>query len=316
MSSYITARIIGMLPTLLLLVLFVVVLVRILPGDAVDVMLQENAQSAGAARAEIEARLGLDKSLPEAYVSYVTNLFRGDLSNSIWSQAPVTELIAQRLPVTLKLGVVAIVLSTVVGLLIGIVSAVRQNTPADYLLRSFAILNLSVPNFAVATLVIVLPTIWWGWSPSVIYIRPSDGFIAHYNQFLIPAVILGLSGSATIMRLTRTSMLEVTRQDYIRTARSKGLNERVVIFRHALKNALIPVVSLLGLQVSAIVSGTVIIETVFGLPGIGRLLISSIAIRDYPVIQGITVLTGAAVMVTNLLVDISYVWLDPRIRGR
>ena len=312
MSRYLAARILALVPAMFLLVVFVVVLVRLLPGNAIDIMLQEQVKGTGTQRAEIEKRMGLDRSIPEEIVHYSFGAIRGDLGESLWSQQPVTTLIVSRLPVTLKLGVLALGLAIVTGIAIGVLSAVRQNGPLDFLLRSISILGLSIPNFALATLVIVMPLIWWGWSPSVIYTTQGDNFIGHYTQFVIPGVILGLSSSATLMRITRTSMLEVTRQDYIRTARAKGLAELRIIVRHALRNALIPVVSLLGLQIAALVGGTVIIETVFGLPGIGRLLVTSLGIRDYPVIQGITVMTGVSVMLTNLIVDLSYNWIDPR----
>jgi len=315
MSRYLAARIAALVPALFLLVVFVVVLVRLLPGNAIDIMLQEQVRGTGTEREEIERRMGLDRSIPEEIVHYSVRALRGDLGSSLWSQKPVTSLILGRLPVTLKLGVLALALAVVTGIAIGVLSAVRQSGPLDYLLRSISIIGLSVPNFAVATLVIVLPVIWWGWSPSVIYTPQADDFVAHYTQFVVPGVILGLSSSATLMRITRTSMLEVTRQDYIRTARAKGLAESRIVVRHALRNALIPVVSLLGLQVGALVGGTVIIETVFALPGIGRLLVSSLGVRDYPVVQGITLLTGVSVMVTNLVVDLSYTWIDPRAKA-
>ena len=313
MSQYVIARLMAFIPSLFTLIVFVVVLVRLLPGDAIDIMLEENPRGADTSRDEIKARLGIDRSIPEEIVHYTLGIVQGDLGDSVWSREPVTSLIRRRIPVTLKLGVLALSIAASTGILIGIISAVRQDSAVDYVLRSASIVGLSIPNFALATMAIVLPVLWFGWSPSIIYKPPSDGF-AHYQQFLFPAMILGLSSSATLMRITRTSMLEVIRQDYIRTARAKGLAERRVIFQHALRNAMIPVVSLLGLQVAGLVGGTVIIESVFSLPGMGRMLISSIADRDYPIVQGVTFVTGLAVMLTNLTVDISYTWLDPRAR--
>ncbi|HWO94492.1 MAG TPA: ABC transporter permease [Dehalococcoidia bacterium] len=312
MTRYMMARLVAVIPTLLILLLFVVILVRLLPGDAVDIMLQDSARAGDVDRTELESRLGLDRSVPEEFFSYSADAFRGDLGRSVWSRQPVTDMISDRIGVTLELTVLSLVVATVIGIFVGVVSAVRQNSWLDYLLRGISIAGLSVPNFALATMVVVLPTIWWGWSPSLIYTPPSEGLWDHISQFFLPAIILGLALSATLMRITRTMMLEVLRQDYIRTARAKGLRGRIVITRHALRNAMIPVVSLLGIQVAFLLSGAVIIENVFALPGIGRTLIASIAQRDYPVVQGITVVSGVLVIASNLVVDLSYAWIDPR----
>lgn len=312
MTAYITARILAIIPTLLVLVFFVVILIRMLPGDAVDVLLQEQAASSAATREQLEAKLGLDKSLLEDYVDYSWHLLRGDLGSSLWSDTSVNSILLKKAPVTFELALYSLILGAGFGIFVGVISAIAQNSPIDYLLRTIAILGLSVPNFAIALAILVLPLVWWGWAPSLIYTPVSDGIWDHVNQFLLPSLILGLNLSATLMRLTRTMMLEVLRQDYIRTARSKGLRDRVIIPRHALRNAMIPVVSLFGLQVAFLMSGTVIIETVFALPGMGRELISSVNARDYPVVQGMTVVTGLIVIIVNLAVDVSYVLLDPR----
>ena len=313
MSQYIIARISAFIPTLFLLIVFVVVLVRLLPGDAVDIMLEEHVQQDSVGRDAIRERLGLNRSIPEEIVHYTLGVAHGDLGESVWSREPVTDLIIGHVPVTVKLAILSITFATTMGVVIGIVSAVRQDGILDYVLRSISILALSIPNFALGSMAIILPIVWFGWSPPIIYKPPSEG-VGHYLQFLVPAFILGLSSSAAIMRLTRTSMLEVIRQDYVRTARAKGLGEQRVIFRHALKNAMIPVISLLGLQVAALLGGTVVIETVFSLPGMGRMLLTAIANRDYPIVQGVTFVTGVAVLTTNLVVDISYTWFDPRAR--
>ncbi len=314
MIRYILARLVGMVPAVLVLVLFVVILIRLLPGNAVDIMLTEQVRAGDTSRADLEHRLGLDKSIPEDYVDYTVGLVQGDLGNSVWSQKPVTELLWRRLGVTLELASIALVMAIAVGVPIGVISAVRQNSVIDYVLRSVSILGLAVPNFAIATMVLVLPTLWWHWAPSLIYTAPGDGLWDHVSQFFIPAAVLSLSLSATIMRLTRTAMLEVMRLDHIRTARAKGLPEATVVYRHALRNALIPVVSLIGVQVAFLLSGAVIIENVFALPGVGRLLVEAVATRDYPLVQGITVVAGLLVIVTNLVVDLSYGILDPRVK--
>ena len=308
------ARLLAIVPTTMVLILFVVVLIRLLPGDAIDVLLEEQVRLDDVSRGELEARLGLDKSLPEEFVRYTLGTLRGDLGNSIFTEESVTGLIRKRIGVTMTMGVMALVIGATTGVVIGIISAVRRNSLLDYFLRSVSIAGLSIPNFAIATAVIVFPTIWWKWSPPVIYTQPGDGIWPYLAQFFTPAIILGLSLSASLMRLTRTMMLEVLRQDYITTARSKGLHEGKVVMRHALRNALIPVVSLLGIQVAFLLSGTVILESIFSLPGLGRTLIGALTARDYPVVQGLTVVSGLLVIMVNLLVDLSYGMLDPRTR--
>ena len=315
MRNYVIARLIAVIPTVLLLVMFVVVLVRLLPGDAIDLLLEEEIQLDEVSRAELEAKLGIDKSIPEEFVSYSLGMLRGDLGNSIFTDLPVTTIVRKRIGVTLELASIALLLGSTSGVTIGVISAVKRNSILDYALRSYSIAGLSVPNFAVATALIVFPTIWWQWSPPLIYSPPSDGLWTHFSQFFAPAVILSLTLGASLQRITRTMMLEVLRQDYITTARSKGLNEFRVITRHALRNALIPVVSLLGLQVAFLISGTVILESIFSLPGIGRTMIGAITERDYPVVQGLTVVSGLSVIMINLFVDLSYGVLDPRTRA-
>ncbi len=316
MTNYILARVAAIIPTMLLLLLFVVVLIRLLPGDAVDILLAEQAGGDSTSRDQLEADLGLNKSLPAAYVAYAGDALTGDLGNSLWSRESVVAIIVGKVGITLELGILALLIGSSIGITIGVISAVFQNTPLDYLLRSFSIVGLSVPNFAIATSVVVLPTIWWNWSPPLTYTPVSEGYLQHISQFIAPALILGVGLSAVLMRMTRTTMLDQLRQDYSRTARAKGLRNRTVILAHCLRNALIPVVSLLGIQVGFVLSGSVILESVFGLPGIGRELTSSLTNRDYPVIQGVTIVAGLFVILTNLVVDISYGMIDPRIRVR
>jgi peptide/nickel transport system permease protein len=226
----------------------------------------------------------------------------------------VLEEIMRRLPVSLKLGAMAIVVALCIALPIGVLSAIRQDTLKDYTARSAAIVGLSVPPFWKATLVIVLPSIWFGWAPPLQFTPFSENPWQHLSQFILPALILGIAPGASIMRLTRALMLEVLRQDYIRTAWSKGMREPRVVLKHALKNAIIPVITIVGIQVAEIASGTVIMETIFGLPGMGRFLVDAIFQRDYTVVQGVILLTSTITVVINLLVDLTYAQLDPRIR--
>ncbi|MGE3960089.1 MAG: ABC transporter permease [Dehalococcoidia bacterium] len=314
MAKYIMRRVVGLVPTLMLLLFLVVVMVELIPGDVIDLILEEKFSQNDEARAVLEQELGLDQPLPVRYLAYVAGVFRGDLGESLWTNQSVAGLIIGRAVPTIEIGVLSIIIGSVIGISIGMISAVRQDSLLDYSLRSVAILGLSVPNFALATGYVVFPAIWWGVAPNMRYVGFTEAPIEHLKIIIPPAIILGISLSATLMRLMRTTMLNELRQDYVRTAHSKGLLFRWIVLRHVLKNALIPVITLLGLQIAFLIGGSVITESVFAIPGVGRLLLSSIANRDYPVIQGVVVIIGAFVIVTNLLIDLSYAWLDPRIR--
>lgn len=314
MTRYLIQRLLGVVPTLLLLLLLVVVMVRIVPGNIVDIMLTEQGGARNVDRQAIERRLGIDKPLPVQYVEYAGGVLRGDLGRSLWDRRPVASLIFRRLPTTLELALLAMSISVFLAIGFGVLAAMRQDTLLDYGPRSFAILGLSVPDFALGTMILVLPTIWWHKTPPLIWHTFSENPVEHLKQVALPALVVGVRLSASVMRLTRTMMLEVLRQDYTRTAWAKGLSERVVVFRHGLKNALIPVVTLLGIELAVLISGIVIMESIFAIPGVGRLLLESISSRDYPVIQGITVVVGALVILVNLGIDLSYAYLDPRVR--
>ena len=228
----------------------------------------------------------------------------------------MTELLLARLPVTFELGAIALLVGSLIALPIGVYSAIRQDTAGDYAARSFSILLLAVPSFWLGTMVVVFPSIWWGWSPPIQYAAFAESPLTNLKQMLLPGVVLGAALSAITMRLTRTMMLEVLRQDYIRTAWAKGLSERLVIVRHALRNAMIPVVTLVGLQAPLLIGGAVIIEQIFIIPGVGLLLLDAVQQRDYPVITGVFLMVGVAVMLINLMVDLSYGLLDPKVRVR
>jgi peptide/nickel transport system permease protein len=318
MRAYLVRRLLALLPTLFFASLIVFVTVRLIPGDVIDLMLSQNDVSADKkSRDEVIAALGLDQPMWLQYLRWVGNIvFHGDLGRSLWQDVPVIEFLLARLPVTFELGVIALVTGLVIALPIGIYSAMRQDTAGDYLARSFSILLLAVPSFWLATMVVVFPSIWWGWSPQVAHVPFHREPWANLQQMLLPGVILGASLSAITMRLMRTMMLEVLRQDYIRTAWAKGLSERLVIVRHGLRNALIPVVTLVGLQAPLLIGGAVIIEQIFVIPGMGLLLLDAVNQRDYPIITGVFLVVGVAVMLINLLVDLSYGWLDPKVRYR
>jgi peptide/nickel transport system permease protein len=317
MRGYLFRRLLALLPTLLFASLIVFVTVRLIPGDVIDLMLSQNDIAADKkSREQIVAALGLDKPMWQQYGVWIAAALRGDLGLSLWQNTPVTELLAARLPVTFELGALALLVALSLALPIGIYSAIRQDTVGDQLARSFSILLLAVPSFWLGTIVMVFPSIWWGWSPEVNYVPFSADPWTNLKQMLLPAVVLGVALSAITMRLTRTMMLEVLRQDYIRTAWAKGLSERLVVVRHALRNALVPVVTLVGLQAPLLIGGAVIIETIFVIPGMGLLLLDAVNSRDYPIITGVFLVVGVAVMAINLLVDLSYGALDPKVRYR
>jgi peptide/nickel transport system permease protein len=312
MRIYVLQRLLIAVPSLFIASLIVFTLPRLIPGDVVQLMLEEKAY--GKDLDDLRAKLGLDRPVAEQYAQWVGRIGRGDFGESLWTRQPVLGELARRLPVTLTLAAMAVLVAIVVGVPIGILSAVRQDGVLDFFARSAAILGLSIPGFVQAIVVILLPAIWWGWTPLVRFTEVTVDPIAHVLQFVLPGTILGLASAAGIMRLSRGMLLEVLRQDYIRTAWAKGLRERVVVLKHSLKNAVIPVVTVLGLQVAQIAGGSVVIEQIFGLPGIGQLLVEAIVQRDYPVIQGVNLLVVVIIVATNLVVDLTYALLDPRIR--
>jgi len=312
LRKYVLRRLLVASASLAIASLAVFSLPRLIPGDAVQLMLDERAY--GKDLEDLRAKLGLDQPIYLQYFEWLGRVVRGQLGESLWTRRPVIDELARRLPVSLELGLMALCFSISIALPVGIVAAVRQDSFADYVTRSLAILGLSVPGFWIATLAVLLPAIWWGWSPPIQFTEFSVNPWAHVSQFVLPAVILGVASAAAIMRLTRAMLLDVLRQDYVRTAWAKGVSERCVVLKHSLKNALIPVVTVLGIQVAQILGGTVIFETIFGLPGMGRFLFDAINQRDYPVIQGINLLIVSVVVVMNLTVDAFYAYLDPRIR--
>lgn len=317
MVGYAIRRLALLIPTVLLIVFLTLWLVRLVPGDTIDLMMQENpigSQAGADGRAGLEAAMGLDDPIPVQYVEYMGNAIRGDLGNSLWTTRPVTDLIMERLTVTLELAVLTLIISAVAGISLGVISGIRAGTVVDFLLRSIAIVGMSVPNFAVGVMVLVLPAIYFGWVPPVGYTPFTENPWVNITTLIIPSLILGLSISAGVMRFTRTMMLEVIAQDFVRTARAKGVRESTVVLKHVLRNALIPVVTLLGLQISTALGGSVIIEQLFALPGLGKLLLDAINQRDYPIVQGVTIVISFWVILVNLAIDLSYGFLDPRIR--
>jgi peptide/nickel transport system permease protein len=312
LKRYLVKRLFVAVPSLLIASLIVFTLPRLIPGDVVQLMLEEKAYAKDLD--ELRAKLGLNRPIYVQYFEWLGRVARGDLGESLWTRRPVLEEIGRRLPITLELAFWASVVAVAISIPIGVISATRQDTLRDYLARSAAILGLSMPGFWLATLVIVLPAIWWGWRPLTGYTEFGRDPVTHVVQFFLPAAILGIASAAALMRLTRGMLLEVLRQDYIRTAWAKGLRERVIVLKHSLRNAMIPVITVLGIQIAQILGGTVIIEQIFGLPGMSRFLFDAINQRDYPVIQGVNLVVVSFIVLINLVVDALYAVLDPRIR--
>lgn len=312
MQRYLIRRVLLGLVALLGLSLLAAGLVRIVPGDFLMAQLAESGNVADLAAAR--AQLGLDRPFLVQYVSWLGGVLRGDLGTSFWSRRPVMQDLLQALPVSIELAVLAMLLSMLVALPVGVTGAARRNTAADYLGRALSFGGLSVPHFWIATLVLLYGSIWFRWVPPLGYIPLRQSVGANLEQFLIPAVILGVHLSARSLRLVRSSVLDVLQEDYIRTAWAKGLAARRVVWGHALRNALIPVLTLMGSQFTYLLSGSVIIEDIFSLSGVGRYVVESITHRDYPAVQGAILFTGVVVVAVNLLVDLAYATIDPRIR--
>ncbi len=332
MRAYVIRRLLLVIPTLFILSTLVFLSVRFIPGDTIDAMLgKDEFIGREVDREALEHMLGLDVPVHVQYgrwigvlptpddwftgESHFKGLLQGSLGHSLLGgQEAVEELIIGRLPVTIELGVLAIVIGLVIALPVGIYSAIRQDTAADYLGRSIAIIGLATPNFWLALMVMIYPAIWWGWAPPMELIPFTEDPLGNLGILIIPSLILGTAMAAMTMRMTRTMMLEVLRQDYIRTAWSKGLKERVVVMRHAVKNALIPVVTLIGMQLPILVGGAVIMENIFNLPGLGRLMVTALELRDYPVVSGVNLFFATMVVGINLMIDLIYPYLDPRVR--
>ena len=307
-------RILLLVPTFLGVTFAVFIVVRLLPGDIIDQIISDQADPSPEFRASVEARLELNDGIPQAYGKWLLAVIQFDFGSSFVSDRPVTEQLTNRIPVTFQLGIMAMIYSIGIAIPIGVLSAVRQDSLIDYLTRSFAIMALAVPSFWAAQMAIVFGFQWFGWTPPLTYEYLWESPIDNLKTTWVPAIILGSFLSGSVMRLTRSTMLEVMRQDYVRTARAKGLTERLVVTRHALRNAVLPVITVIGLQVSVLVSGTVVLERIFTLPGMGSFLLFSLERRDYPTVQAIVLLAALLVLVTNLIVDLSYAFIDPRIR--
>jgi peptide/nickel transport system permease protein len=314
MWSYIARRALQGFLVLFLVSFVVFSLVRLLPGDAILMQLDQAAAPTPENLEKARQELGLDRPFLQQYSTWISGVLRGDLGNSLTSRRPVLQELLKRISLTAHLAIMSLVIALLIALPVGVLSAVRQDTASDYIGRLFAILGLSLPDFWLATVVITFLAIWFQWIPPIgfapLWVDPARNL----SQLLLPALIIGARLAAVSMRMTRSSLLEVMRQDYIRTAWAKGLRERVVIVKHAFKNAFIPVITIVGQQFSVLLGGTVIVEFIFLQPGVGSLMLDAVVLRDYTLIQGAVMFFAVVTVVMNLLVDLSYAWLDPRIR--
>ena len=314
MTGYLIRRLIAAVPTLIVVSILVAGLIRLQPGDAIMAQLEEGGLLDEEDLIRIRAELGIDRPFPVQYWDWINGVVVGDFGNSLQNNRDVLTQIGKRSRVSIQLAIMAMAVAIVIAIPLGVISSVKQDSWVDYVARLFSIGGLSVPDYFIATILLWLLSVKVGWLPEIRYYAPWDEPAKNLQLLIFPALIVGYRLSAISARMTRSAMLEVLRQDYIRTARSKGLTERVVILRHSLRNALIPVVTIMGSQFSFLLGGVVIIEIVFSLPGIGTLLLNAVDTRDYPVVQGVVIITSLVHITANLFVDLSYAVIDPRIR--
>ncbi len=314
MSRYVLGRLWLVVPTLAGMSLLVFCMLRLLPGDIVDVMTGGDIPSTAQTKERLREAFGLDKPLPLQYVTWIANIARGDLGTSFRSGEPIATILLRTLPITLELTLLAVIVATVCALPLGVVSAVVRESSFDYAARLAGLIGLSMPNFWLATLMLLFTSVFFHWIPPVNWIPPFQNPLGNLQQMLLPVAAIALQLMAILMRMTRAMMLEVLQQDYVRTARAKGAQERLVVFRHALRNALIPVVSVIGFQIGALMGGSAIVEVIFGLNGVGNTLVQAIFNRDYPVVQATTLFVAAVFVMANLSVDLLYGYLDPRLK--
>ena len=314
MGAYVVKRLLIAGVTLLGMSVLIFVLMRLAPGNITDIIFESAGYVDEADRKRLEAELGIDKPVAVQYTRWLGEIVRGELGKSYRYDLPAWQIIRPRLPVTLELAVLALAFSVLLGVPTGVISAIRQDRPLDYVLRVLSLAGLSMPSFWLGMLVILLLVRSLGWIPSMTYVSPFDDLGANLFQFVLPALAVGYRSSALIMRITRSAMLEVLREDYIRTAWAKGQREALVVWRHALKNASLPVITLIGIEFAFLIGGLIVTETVFNLPGVARYLVDAIQVRDYPIVQNLVMLIAVVVVLANLTVDLLYTWLDPRIK--
>jgi peptide/nickel transport system permease protein len=313
-KTYVVQRLVIALLTLLGMSVVIFTLLRLAPGDIVDILFSTAGYVSPSEKQAIMKELGIDRPYWVQYVDWLRQILTGDLGKSYRYDQPAWEIIRPLVPVTLELAALSILFAVVIGVPTGVVSAVRQDTMLDYLLRVFSLAGLAMPSFWLGMVIILGLVTWFAWIPPLTYVSPGENLKLHAVQFLLPALAVGYRSFALIMRITRSSLLEVMREDYIRTAWAKGQRGRIVIWRHALKNAMLPVVTVIGIEFAFLIGGLVVTETVFNLPGVARFLVQAILWRDYPVVQNLVMFIAVVVILSNLLVDMLYGVLDPRVR--
>jgi peptide/nickel transport system permease protein len=314
MKTYLAQRLAVALLTLFGMSVVIFVLLRLAPGDIVDILFSTAGYVDPDARRTIMQELGLDRSVVAQYGDWIWQILHGDLGKSYRYDLPTWEIIRPLLPVTLELALLSIIVAVLLGVPTGVVSAVRQDTTLDYVLRVVSLAGLSMPSFWLGMVIILGLVAWLGWIPPMTYVPPTQNLGLNAVQFLLPALAVGYRSSALIMRITRSSVLEVLREDYIRTARAKGQRPRAVVWRHAFRNALLPVVTVIGIEFAFLIGGLIVTETVFNLPGVARFLVEAILWRDYPMVQNLVMFIAIVVILSNLTVDMLYGLLDPRVR--
>ncbi|PWA12272.1 glutathione ABC transporter permease GsiC [Pueribacillus theae] len=315
MAEYIIRRLLYGILVLFIMVTFVFVVMRAVPGDVVMLQLADAGSVTDEQVAAIKEELGLDKSIGAQLSDWIAGAVRGDLGTSLWSKQPVTQMIADRLPVTLQLTFMSVVMAILIGIPIGVISAVKHNTFIDNLLRVTAVGGLSIPNFWLGLILLTFLSLVFNWIPPLGFQTFAEDPVVNIQQMILPSLVLAVALSASIIRMTRSALLEILHSDFIRTVRSKGAKERVVIYKHALRNSLVSVITLIGLQVGTLLGGTVVLESIFSLPGLGSLIFETVNSRDYPVVQSAVLVFGAMFLLVNLVVDVMYGWVDPRIRN-
>ncbi|PXY22713.1 ABC transporter permease [Prauserella muralis] len=314
MIRYVVRRLGYGLIVLFLVTVFVFVAMTFIPSDAVDLMLADTGASEEQA-AELRAELGIDRPVHEQLFSFLGGALQGDFGRSFYTDEPVMQLFLDRIPVTLQLGGLALAVGTALGVALGILAAVRRGTRSDSAIRGVAVAGLSVPNYVVGLLLLTVLGLWFAWSPPFVYVGPTEDFASWAQQMALPAIALGTSAVAGTTRMTRSSLLENLGSQFIRTVRAKGASERLVLYKHALRNSVISVLTLLGVNLGTILGGTVILEQMFSLPGTGQLIYQSVLDRDYPVVIACTIFYAGLFVITMIIIDVLYALIDPRIRA-
>src|SRR5690242_14058967 len=311
MHRFILRRLVAMIPVLLGVVIAVFIMVKLAPGDPAAALLGVQATPQELER--VRHAMGLDRSWPEQFGIWLAGVLHGDLGSSYISKKPVSELILTRLPVTIELAIIGTILGAVVGFTSGVISAAKRYTRLDYIVTTLALFGVSMPTFWFGILLILLFSLYLGWLPASGFVPLNRDPVKHFQAVIMPALSLGIFLAGSLARFSRTSMVETLALQYVRTAQGKGLANRTVIWVHALRNSMIPTITVLGAQFGALLGGAVIVEQVFAYPGVGTLLLTAISQRDYPVVEGVVLIVAALVVITNLVVDVAYTWLDPRI---